>query len=247
MSPPLMCVCALCNLETRLLSALSSTETQAINRLLSASASLSRCSSATDLLAHMKSLRPDTGSDEFLRDLLVARTLNPSFVESVFVLAFLPALHGTVRRAGKQQPGISPEDIAQQALSILLQYLRSDELHVRQSHFAFAISRAVKRRLFEWAQREGRSNGTAQQGDRAALHKIAGADSFERHLLLRHFLHRCVTKRLISDSELNLLIQLKLDGGSLEAENGSNGNSTNAVRQKLKRLLRKLRRLAQQR
>jgi hypothetical protein len=247
MSPPVMCVCALCNLETRLLSALSSIEAHAINRLLSASDSLRRCSSATDLLSHMKSLRPDSGSDEFLRDLLVARTLNPSFVESVFVLAFLPALHRTVRRAGRQQPGISPEDIAQQALSILLQYLRSDELRVRQSHFAFAISRAVKRRLFEWAQREGRSSGSAQQDDRAALAEIAGTDSFERHLLLRHFLHRCVTKRLISESELNLLVQLKLDGGRVQAENGSNGNSTNAVRQKLKRLLRKLRRLAQER
>jgi hypothetical protein len=86
----------------------------------------------------------------------------------------------------------------------------------------------------------------ARHDDGGALHDAAGADSFERHLLLRHFLHRCVTKRLITDSELNLLIQFKLDGGSLETNDGSNGNSTNAVRQKLKRLLGKLRRLARE-
>jgi len=69
-------------------------------------------------------------------------------------------------------------------------------------------------------------------------------EAFERHSLLRHFLHRCVTKRLITDSELNLLIDFKLEGGSLDIENGSDGNSTNATRQKLKRLLQKLRRTA---
>ena len=47
--------------------------------------------------------------------------------------------------------------------------------------------------------------------------------------------------------ELNLLIQFKLDGGSLEPELESNGNSTNALRQKLKRLLKKLRQLARER
>jgi hypothetical protein len=247
MSPPVLCGCALCRLEPRLLRALSSTEPDAIDGLFLTSGSLHRCSSVPALLSHLKASTADTGSDDSLRELLTARPRNPSFIESVLVLAFLPTLHTTVRRVRRQQPGLSPDDIAQQALSILLQYLRSGELHSRQSHFAFAISRAIKRKIFEWAQRESRGNGASSHWDGATLNEMAEADSFERHLLLRQFLDRCVTKRLITDSELNLLVQFKLDGGSFEAVNGSNGSSTNALRQKLKRLVRKLRRFARER
>ncbi len=71
------------------------------------------------------------------------------------IVAFVPVLHGTVRRIAKQQLRLTRADITQQALSVFLQVLRSDEMEKRQSHFAFAISRAVKRQLFEWAGREG--------------------------------------------------------------------------------------------
>ena len=244
---PLICGCALCTLEARLLSDLSYTEATAIDELFSLSDGMHQYSSVTALLSRLKASTADRAADDFLRELLTARPLNPPFVESILVLAFLPTLHATVRRVGKQQLGLLAEDIVQQALTVLLQYLRSEELRARQSHFAFAISRAVKRRVFEWAQRESRDRAAETTANGTAFSDVAGEDSFERHLLLRHFLHRCVTKRLITDSELNLLIQFKLDGGSLEVTDGLNGNSTNAVRQKLKRLLRKLRRLARER
>ena len=181
---------------------------------------------------------------EVIRELLSGSSpLDPVFVESALILAFLPTLHATVRRVGKQPPGLSHEDITQPTLSVLLQYLRSDELHSRQSHYAFAISRAVKRKVFEWTQRESRANETAHP-DPFVINALTEDDSFERHLLLRHFLHRCVTKGFITNSESNLLIDFKLEGGSLDPANGSDGNSSNAIRQKLKRLLRKLRRIA---
>ena len=246
MSPPLNCGCALCILEPRLLCALSSTDAEVIRELIPDSSFRYEISCATELLSHLKTLTADTASDEFLRELLTARPLDPTFIESVLVLAFLPALHATVRRVGKQQPGLSQEDIIQQTLSVLLQYLRSDELHSRQSHFAFAISRAVKRKIFEWAQRESRGNESAPPGT-SVVDALTEDDSFERHLLLRHFLNRCVTKRLITCSELSLLIDYKLDDGAFDSKNGSNGNSSNAIRQKLKRLLRKLRRIANER
>lgn len=245
MSPPVMCGCTLCGLEPRLLSALSPGEKEAIDGLFLISERLRRCSSVPALLSKLKDSSADAESDASLRDLLVARPLNSSFVEAVLVLAFLPTLHATVRRVGRQQPALSHDDIAQQALSVLLEYLRSDDLRARRSHFAFAIARAVKRKVFEWAQRESRGYRDVPNGDGRALEDMAVRDSFERHLLLRHFLNQCISKKLITDSELNLLVQFKLDGGSLETVNGSNGNSTNAVRQKLKRLLGKLRRLAQ--
>jgi hypothetical protein len=71
-------------------------------------------------------------------------------------------------------------------------------------------------------------------------------EPFERYAQLRHFLHRCASRGDLTDSDLNLLIQFKLEGASngevLYAPNGH--SSSNAARQKLKRLLAKLRRLA---
>jgi hypothetical protein len=246
MSPPLTCACALCILEPRLLSGLATTNAEIIRELLPKSSLRNEVCCAADLVTHLKTLAANMESDGVLRELLTARPLDPNFVESVLILAFLPMLHVVVRRVGRQQPCLSTEDITQQTLSILLQYLRSSELHTRQSHFAFAISRAVKRKVFEWAQRESRGNGTSHT-DPAFLDALMEDDSFERHSLLRHFLHRCVTKRLITDSELNLLIDFKLEGGCLDLAKGSEGNSTNAIRQKLKRLLQKLRRIASSR
>ena len=167
-----------------------------------------------------------------------------AITESLLILTFLPMLHGTVRRVSRQQPGLSLEDISQQVLSFLLQYLRSQELQARQSHFAFAISRAVKRQVFEWASRESGKMGVTDHYDGEAPASLTFEESFERYAFLRHFLHRCVTKGLLTDAELNLLIDLKLNGTNGEEFADFNGTSSNAVRQRLKRLLAKLRRLA---
>jgi DNA-directed RNA polymerase specialized sigma24 family protein len=239
------CSCALCNIEVRLLSDLSYAEVGAIGRLFSTSPSLGQYSSASDLLSHLKTSPADATSDELLRELFAIRTLSPESIESLLVLAFVPMLHGTIRRVARQQPELSHEDITQQALSFLLQFLRSNELQKRQSHFAFAISRAVKRQLFEWASRESGKTGLLNYFDSETFTMLACEESFERHALLRHFLHRCVTKGLLTDSELNLLIDFKLYGTNGEEFADFNGTSSNAVRQRLKRLLAKLRRLAQ--
>ena len=245
MPPEVTCSCALCNIEVRLLSDLSYAEAGAIGKLFSTSPSLGQYSSASNLLSHLKTSPADAASDELLRELFAIRTLNPESIESLLVLAFLPMLHGAIRRVARQQPGLSHEDITQQALSFLLQFLRSNELQKRQSHFAFAISRAVKRQLFEWASRESGKTGLLNHFDGETFAMFVGEESFERHALLRHFLHRCVTKGLLTDSELNLLIDFKLYGTNGEELADFNGTSSNAVRQRLKRLLAKLRRLAQ--
>ena len=200
--------------------------------------------SVSSLLSDLKSSPADARSDQLLHELFAIRASAPAITESVLILTFLPMLHGTVRRVSRQQPGLSLEDISQQALSFLLQYLQSQELQARESHFAFAISRAVKRQVFEWASRENGKMGVTDHYDGEAPASLTFEEPFERYAFLRHFLHRCVRKGLLTDSELNLLIDLKLNGTNGEEFADSNGTSSNAVRQRLKRLLAKLRRLA---
>lgn len=238
------CSCTLCSIERRLLLDLSSTETEAFGGLFSEFDALRHYSSIPSLLSDLKTAPADLRSDALLSELLAARSLDGAFVESILVLAFLPMLHGTVRRVARQQSGLAQEDIAQQALSFFLRYLASGDLRRRESHFAFAISRSVKREIFEWASRESEKTGFENHDDGKTFAVLAVEDSFERYVVLRHFLHGCVTKGRLTEPEINLLVDFKLNGTSGMEFADFNGASSNAMRQKLKRLIAKLRRLA---
>jgi len=197
-----------------------------------------------DLLTPLRSAPANSASDELLGECLKIHATQAVFIEPFLILVFVPMLHHTIRRVLQFQPALAEEDVTQQALSSLLQFLRSDELQTRRSHFAFAISRAVKRHLFAWAQRE-RMRDAPLEVEPDILASCAVEDSFESHAQLRHFLHRCVTNGDLTNAELDLLIQYKLEANHSEDFDNSKGHSSNALRQRLKRLLAKLRRLAQ--
>jgi hypothetical protein len=101
----------------------------------------------------------------------------------------------------------------------------------------------VKRQLFAWGRREGTNNRWLEDGG-DTLPLLSIEEPFERHAQLRHFLQRILQRGTLTESELDLLIQFKLEGINGESLLASNGNSSNAARQKMKRLLAKLRRLA---
>ncbi len=236
------CDCTLCHIEARLLRHMAVAEGELFADFVESSR-LRQYTCVSDLLLPLRALPADARSDELLRELFRELATRPAFVESLLVLAFVPMLHRTIRRVARYQPALAEEDITQQALSFLLQFLRSAEMHVRQTHFAFAISRAVKRQLFEWARREGTKEALLDRGG-DIVNPLGAEDFSERHAQLRHFLHRCVTRGDLTEVELKLLIQFKLEGTNGENFDSSNGNASNALRQRRKRLLAKLRRLA---
>ena len=238
------CRCLLCKIEEQLVQELEPlvTEYQALVQS-STNGLCSFASSPHELLSHLKATLAGSSADEIYRELLAARLDKPQLVEALLILAFVPVLHGTVRRIAKHQTHLSRSDITQQALIVFLEVLRSESMRNRQSHFVFAISRSLKRQLFEWAGREGSVYGplTHEESPRLAA---PDEDFMERHAQLRHFLHRCVTHHQLSDAELDLLIQIKLDGNTGDEVAESNSITSNAVRQRMKRLLARLRSLA---
>ncbi len=239
------CRCLLCRIETQLTLELRSSAAVYDTLRSSAPNGLAAFVSPFDLLSHLRATQAGPSSDGLLRQLLAARSLEPRLIETLLILAFVPVLHGTVRRIAKRQSGLARADIVQQAVSVFLQVLRSGQILKRQSYLAFAISRAVKRQLFEWAAREGTVLDSAARTDTKTRSEAGDDDEImERHAALRHFLHRCLVKNLLNDRELSLLIQLKLDGNTGEEIAESNSITSNAVRQRMKRLLAKLRRLA---
>jgi DNA-directed RNA polymerase specialized sigma24 family protein len=234
----------LCRIETQLHAELASSITEYEALRSSPANGLRAFASPFQLLSHLKATQAGPSSDDLFRELLATRGTQPQFVEALLIVAFVPVLHGTVRRIAKQQTHLARADITQQALTVFLQVLRSDQVEKRQSHFAFAISRAVKRQLFEWGGREGAVHGPAKREEVQVAEHLPDDQSMERHALLRHFLYRSLTKGLLDDAELDLLIQIKLDGNTGEEIAESNSTTSNAVRLRMKRLLAKLRRRA---
>lgn len=240
----IQCCCSLCRIEAQLLSGFARLDSRSVNDLFSDSPALLEHLTVGSLLSHLRASPVNAANDNLFREILALRDTNLAFAESLLILVFLPMLHRAVRLITRQQQNLAEEDIAQQALFFFLQFLASPEMETRRSHFAYAIAREVKRRVFEWAKRESLKAALLDYPDCEASGFIELEDHFERFALLRHFLHRCVTKGMLVDSELDLLIQFKLDGNTGEELAALNGSSSNAVRQRFKRLLAKLRRLA---
>lgn len=244
MSPASICRCPLCRIEKNLLVRLSDTSEQEIYRSFASSTrNLSVFQEVPALLAHLRASQGDPRTDDIFRELLEARSVLSELVEGIFVLAFVPVIHRTLRQITTLLPSLPLDDATQEVLSSFLQFLRSDDLRVRQSHIAFSIARTLKRSAFAWARREGAVLRVDQETSESVF-LVSEKESFERHAILRHFLHRCILKGLLANGELDLLLQFKLDGNRGEDLGDSEGISANAFRQRAKRLLAKLRRLA---
>jgi|SRR5579872_4137774 len=239
------CHCTLCDIEAQLLAELTGSDSGSVTESFSNCPKLLQHSTIGSVLTELRNAPADAANDNLFREIFSLRETNPTLAEGLLVLAFLPMLHRAVRLINRQQQSLAEEDIAQQILFFLFQFLDSPEMAARRSHFAYATAREVKRHIFEWAKRESAKAAMLDHADSEAEMFVERDGSFEQYALLRHFLHRCLKKGMLANSELDLLIQFKLDGNTGNELAALNGSSSNAVRQRFKRLLAKLRRLAQ--
>jgi hypothetical protein len=235
------CRCSLCHIETELLTEfLDATRQQSCQKILASTPKLAVFSGFRPLLEHLRLCRDTPSTDAILRALLQAKTiLADGTAERIVLLAFLPHMHAALRSVLRRYPQLSHEDASQSVLQSLLRFLDSAHLRARQDYLGFAIARRVKRAAFEWAEIERRSLVFEPGSDRFDLDGCP--DSFERLVVLRHFLDCAVRRGILTADELDLLIQFKLENG---ADDHRPEAHTNAHRQRLKRLVLKLRRLA---
>jgi hypothetical protein len=205
---------------------------------------------AADLIAYLHRCRSASNgthsADHILAELLQAHATGGQApaLRDLLLLAFIPMLHSTSRQVAARCPSLSADDIAQHVVASLLQILGSPEFYGRSSHVAFAISRILKRNVFGWAQRECRSVvcGASPETFSDALSARNPAGPAEHVVLLRHFLYRCQQRGFLTNKDLELLVQFKLEDAS--ALGTPIAVYSNASRQRMKRLLGKLRRVA---
>ncbi len=243
------CRCLLCQLEVHLGQQLHELgHVKSYSEVAQSSLLLSGFPNAFALTAHLRSCRSNgSGShpaDAVLLELLHLRqTLKTdALLRDILLLAFIPVLHSTSRQIAKQYQSVPCDDTAQHLVATFLEALDSTMLHGRNSHLAFALSRMVRRNVFEWAKRESRTPGSAERDDPLPEHAspLGIPEPLERAALLRHFLFRCERQGLLTGADLELLVHIKLEGSRSEPGQTSLVYS-NALRQKMKRLLRKLR------
>jgi hypothetical protein len=251
MSRESTCRCLICDLERTLCVEIARSPFEVCYRSFAHSRSLlATFPAASDLVAFLHTRSTNNGipiSDHIVRELLVSTATGGDVaLRDLLLLAFVPMLHSTSRQVARRYPSLPPEDISQHVVLCLLQILGSPEFYARSSHIAFAISRVLKRNAFEWARRENRlavrSEGQEAVAEFAFMNERG--EPFERAVLLRHFLHCCHARGLLTGDELQLLVQVKLDAARDRKANGPAAVYSNASRQRVKRLIAKLRRIA---
>jgi hypothetical protein len=247
------CTCGVCEIERSIASELAQEENQArFNQVIAGNEALSEYPTVCDLVTRLHACRTlEEGthlSDQIFGALIASSPIreNADFLERVLLLALMPAVHANVRQVSASYPFLLREDISQHALTVLVQFLRSDAWRARSSHFAFSVTRKLRRSLFLWARDEFRSTpdfATRQDSNEVSIAQSA-EDSFERNAILRRFLGLCHERAHLTADDLNLLIELKLEGTSNGYDKQKVGRSSNAFRQKVKRLMNKLRECA---
>jgi hypothetical protein len=209
---------------------------------------LSGFPNALALTAHLRSCRSNGSgthpADAILFELLHLHRANGggTLLRDVLLLAFIPVLHAASRQVARRYRLLSAEDTAQHLVMAMVEIFESPKLMNRDSHLAFAISRMAKRKTFEWAKRQVLVPGNASSDESltAALEESELPATFERAILLRHFLSRCQREGLLTGADLALLVQIKLEGNLADRQR----EYSNALRQRIKRLLARLRKIA---
>jgi hypothetical protein len=203
---------------------------------------LSAFPAASDLVAYLHSEQSSGNGnlpkDKILAELLRVCTTNSraSTAREFLLLVFVPMLHRISRQVLTRCPALSRDDVAQHVLTALLESLGSLEFVNRDSHIAFALRRLLRRNAFVWADRESRGWLQVPNGAEALEHSPQpdGSEPIERAAFLRHFLDRCQKRGVLSDDDLELLVQFKFD-------EPPGMDYSNASRQRMKRLVGKLR------
>lgn len=245
------CCCPVCELERALLVEITRDLNQNEYRTLASESSiLSAFPTGTDLLSHLRESYAAeahvSGSDAILGELLrVSRNPQSGMGRHLLLLILMPAIHRTSSQISAGFPSLMRDDIAQHLMTAVLDIISSPTMRTQTSHFAFTITRAMRRSAFRWAVREADLALAANVEETIFedLPRDAGA-SFEPKILLGEFLTRCLSSGLLSPLEHELLVLFKIRGVSSEVLAARQKVSDVAFRHRMQRVMEKLRRAA---
>ena len=242
------CRCAVCQVEQSLLNSLS---TQIARNQFQALAFnhpiLTQFDSPADVIAQLHGQAESENHEawnEILHALLhcIAERSGEDIGQQLLLAAYAPAIHKVYREVCQKFPGLSSEDIAQQATVCFLETARSAELQTLNGHVPAALSRRFRQRLFRWAI------GELQQS--RPLEAIVGTlpasptFDFEEGIVLEQLLSKAQRMGILSASECELVRKFHLEGFQPEElRENQNGPSAIALYYRIQRAVHRLRRI----
>jgi hypothetical protein len=245
------CCCPVCELENTLLAELNHpSNVNNYATLASRSHILSAFPTCNALLARLRQQQntgnPALQSDDLLGELLRVGCNPPHEMGRLLVLLILmPAMHKASSQIAFGFPSLSRDDIAQHLLATVLDIVSSESLRTQTSHYAFTISRAMRRSAFRWAIREANLT-TTSNGEEEILNELSknSRSTFEPEIFLAEFLSRCLSSGVLTTSEHELLMQFKIQGVSSQVLAARQHLSDVAFRHRMQRVIERLRRAA---
>lgn len=250
MKERLRCRCAICELEKDLLDELcQERHVQSYRQLASQSSILSAFPTIQELLDSLGGLGQRDGQihlcDQVIGELLrMGASCNRSIARQLILLILMPAMHKTARKIATGFRSLASEEVAQHVVTTLLEIVESKSLLTQQSHFAFRITRLMRRRSFCWALRESKNTGSKDLGILAIEARLISKVNLESVVILRTFLGECLQNGWLAPAELELLMLFKVEGVQAEVLAMRTGISEIAFRHRMQRLIERLRRIA---
>jgi len=250
MEERLRCRCTICELEKGLLDELRQEQNvQSYRQLASQSSILSAFPTIQKLLDSLGGLaerdRQIHLCDQVIGELLrMGASPNRSIAHQLMLLILMPAMHKTAHKIASGFRSLAREEVAQHVVTTLLEIIESKGLLRQQSHFAFRMTRLMRRRSFCWALRESKNTASS---DLEILAIGAGCTykvDLESVVILRTFLGECLQNGWLAPAELELLMLFKVEGVRAEALAMRTGISEIAFRHRMQRLIERLRRIA---
>ena len=162
--------------------------------------------------------------------------------QQLLLLAYAPAIHKVYREVCQKFPGLSPEDVGQQAALCFLETARSPEIQSLNGHLPAALVRRFRQSLFRWAICELRQSRPLQEipGDIPEPQ----ASNFEEGVFLEHFLSKAQRMGVLSAAECELVRKFHCEGFQPgELRQGDSGPSAIALYRRIQRAVHRLRRI----
>lgn len=245
------CDCLICRLERDLAAELGEDRARAqYQGLVSSRTALSLFSSPTLLIQELH--RRSESDHNPTADVLLSEILRENgqtdshpVWKQLLLLAFIPTIHRTTTQVAFAFPSLARDDVSQHVLTLFLENLASQDLKRRDSHVAFTVARALRRKAFRWAIQESRKSLVNEAvDDTHEPRSTAVEDAFAPRFLLDQFLDACERADLLSEEERALIKAFKIDGIPYAELARHNGHTAIAMKRRIQRVIERLRSIA---
>jgi hypothetical protein len=243
------CRCVVCEIERSLLHSLSTQTAQTQFQALAHNYPiLNHFDSPADVITQLhQHERVELVNHEAWNGILhaligcIADRTGEEIGQQLLLLAYAPAIHKVYREVCQKFPGLSPEDIAQQAALCFLETARSPEIQSLNGHLPAALGRRFRQSLFRWAINELRQSLPLEEIGNIPETATLG---FEEVVVLKQLLSKARRMGILSARQCELVRRFHCEGFQPEElRESENGPSAIALYRRIQRAVHRLRRM----